>query len=175
MGKLITVIGGAHQGKSYYTKQQLLNPDINCFVFDIQNAYGETSTKEGDLILNLPLDYKEPRARFYGEPSEFIALALKRKNTIIVLEEATAFFEGKTTDYTRRLMIDRYHKGNNIMFQFHSINSVPPRILEMTEIFVLFKTGDDQSNVKRKCAKLLPYFLKLQKMPDRSKLIIKNI
>jgi hypothetical protein len=47
--------------------------------------------------------------------------------------------------------------------------------LEMSDYIVLFKTGDDANTIKRKYGKLLEPFLKLKQMPDRSKLIIKNI
>jgi hypothetical protein len=174
-GKIIAIIGGAHQGKSYFTKQQIQSPTAACFVFDYQNAYGETSTKPGDIVLNLPLGSDLKRCRYYGDPKEFIRLATLRRHTTVVIEEATIFLEGKTESTTRKLMVDRYHRKNNIIFQFHSINSVPPRILEMSDIIVLFKTGDDPNIIKRKYSKLLPYFMELKGMPDRSKKIIQNI
>jgi hypothetical protein len=178
MGKLVLIIGGANQGKSYYTKQQLNeNPKTPCFVYDVQGAYGNTSTKENDIIMSLPLNPKgdESRCRWYGEPTDFLNIATRRRKTNIVIEEATIFFEGKTQKEMRRLMVDRFHHKNNIFIMFHSINAANPRILEMSDYIVLFKTGDDANTIKRKYGKLLEPFLKLKQMPDRSKIIIKNI
>lgn len=182
MGNLTALIAGANQGKSYFAKELLISQNSPCFVYDIQDCYGPTSTKTGDLITNLPLAkdreealVKYPRCRFFGTPDEFIELAQQRRHTTIVIEEATIFLEGKTHPNMRRLMVDRFHHRNNIIIMFHSVNAINPRILEMSDYIVLFKTGDSDAIIRRKCPKIYLDFLKLQKMPDRSKKIIKNI
>lgn len=175
MNDLIIIIAGTNQGKSYFTKQSLQNEKVACFVYDVQNCYGPTSTKEGDIILNLPVGTKEKRCRWFGEPEEFVRLATLRMNTTIVIEESTIFFEGKTAKKTKQMIVDKHHNKNNIIFQFHSISSVPPRIMQLADTIVLFKTGDEEKEVSRKYAKCLPHFLKLKNAPDRSKIIFKNI
>jgi hypothetical protein len=180
-GQLICIIGGANQGKSYFTKELIMDKKIPCFVYDYQDCFGDTSTKKGDLITNLVLinDAKElhecKRARYYGDHNTFISLSHNVRGRNIVIEEATIFLEGKTFLGMRKLMVDRYHHKNNIIIMFHSINAVPPRILEMSNTCVLFKTGDAERIIKNKYAKLLPYFQELQGTPDRSKKIIKMI
>lgn len=175
MNDLILVIGGTNQGKSYYIKECIQSPEVPCFVYDVQNCYGNSSTKEGDLILNLPIGTTDRRCRWFGNKNEFIQLALLRKNTTIVIEEATIFFEGKTEEATRELIVNKHHDRNNIIFMFHSINAVPPRIAEMADKVVLFKTGDQVKNIERKFASYLPYFNSLKNKPDRTKIIFKNI
>lgn len=175
MNDLIIIIGGTNQGKSYYTKQSIKDENLPVFVYDVQDCYGAKSTKVGDLILNLPIDTRSKRCRWYGEADDFMQFALLRKNTTIVVEEATIFFEGRTSKATRKLIVDKHHAKNNIIFMFHSISAVPPRIMQMADTIVLFKTGDEEKEVSRKYAKLLPAFLKLRGMADRSKIIIKNI
>lgn len=174
-GKLVTIIGGAHQGKSYFVKRHIQPENVPAFVYDFQNSYGPTSQKDGDLILNLPFGVKDHRCRFMGTPETFTQHALKRRGTNIIFEEATIFLEGRTATEMRELMVNRYHHKNNIWFIFHSINAVNPRIMEFSDIIVLFKTGDSETIVKRKAPKLLPAFQKLQKMPNRSIAVIKNI
>ena len=174
MAELITIIGGTNQGKSYFAKQIIKNPKIACLVYDVQDGYGPTSKKEGDIILNLPLDWKAKRGRFYGDTHEFLHFANHRENTTIVIEEATIFFEGKTFQAMRKLIVDKWHAKNNIIILFHTINSVPPRILEMTDTVVLFKTADDENTIGRKYRKLLPHMLSLRDKPDRTKLVIDN-
>lgn len=174
MAELITIIGGTNQGKSYFAKQLIKNTKIPCLVYDVQDGYGPSSKKPGDIILDLPLDWKAKRARFFGDTETFLHYANHRENTTILIEEATIFFEGRTYQAMRKLIVDKWHAKNNIIIIFHTINSVPPRILEMTDTIVLFKTGDDENTVKRKYNKLLPYMLDLRKAPDRTKLIIDN-
>jgi hypothetical protein len=74
----------------------------------------------------------------------------------------------------RKLIVDKWHAKNNIIILFHTINSVPPRILEMTDTVVLFKTADDENTIGRKYRKLLPHMLSLRDKPDRTKLVIDN-
>lgn len=174
MNDLILIIGGTNQGKSYFTKQQIMSDKIACFVYDVQNCYGAESTKQGDLVLNLPIGTKQMRCRWYGNREEFLYYAILRKNTTIVVEEATMFFEGKTSEQTRELIINKHHDRNNIIMMFHSISAVPPRIMQLSDIVVLFKTNDEEKEVSRKYAKCLPAFLKLQNMPNRSKIVINN-
>ena len=174
MNDLILIIGGTNQGKSYFAKQSIQDEKIPCFVYDVQNCYGSTSTKEGDLILNLPIGTKEKRCRWFGNKNEFIELAILRKHSVILIEEATIFFEGKTQERTRELIVNKHHDKNTIIFMFHSINAVPPRIAEMADKVVLFKTGDEPKNIERKFARFVPYFLKLKNAPDRTKIIFKN-
>ena len=174
MPELITIIGGTNQGKSYTAKQMVRDPKINLLVYDVQNGYGPTSAKPGDIIMNLPLDWRAKRGRFYGDTAEFLHYANHREKTTILIEEATIFFEGRTYQAMRKLIVDKWHVQNNIIIIFHTINSVPPRILEMTDIVILFKTGDDENTVKSKYRKLLPHMLALRNKPDRTKLIINN-
>ena len=180
-GNLITVIGGANQGKSYWTKEQIKDIKNACFVYDYQDTYGDTSTKEGDIIASLPLirDFNGlksfNRCRFIGNEAEFLSLSHCCRFRNIVIEEATIFFQGQTSGAMRKLMVDRYHHKNNIIIMFHSINAVNPRILEMSNLVVLFKTGDTESIVKRKYDILSEAFLSLQGKPDRTKKIVKII
>ena len=175
MNDLIIIIGGTNQGKSYYAKQMIQDERIPCFVYDVQNCYGDTSTKEGDLILGLPIGTTDKRCRWFGSPNNFLTFAVLRKNTVIMIEEATMFFEGRTSELTRKLIIDKHHYKNTIVFMFHSISAVPPRIMQMADKVVLFKTGDEEKEVSRKYAKCLPHFLKLKGAKDRTKIVFDNI
>ena len=177
MYDLILVIGGTNQGKSYYVKEAIVkNQSLPVFVYDVQNCYGPKSTKPGDIVTNLPIAATgQPRARWYGDSKTFLQYALKKRNTIIVFEEATAFFEGRTSEDMRKVIINKHHHHNTIICMFHSISSVPPRIMQLSYIVILFKTGDEESEVKRKYSKCLDAFIKLRNAPDRSKQTIKNI
>jgi len=165
------VIGAPGTGKTPYVKT--LIDGNNCLVFDVQNEYGERVKYTGQEPVRLSNNVMHPRARYAGDSViEFLALCKRRSNTVCIFEEATAFFEGKTSQLTRRHLISCKHNGNVTAFLFHSINSLPPRIMEMTNYVVLFKTNDEQATVKRKFPRLLPYFEELQKAEKGSKYII---
>jgi hypothetical protein len=161
---LYIVIGAPGEGKTPFCKQMIGGgdsgrPENRCLVFDINNEYGPRTKYPGQVAFNLPVNYKDIRCRYTGDDIEmFLKIAMSKQNTVVVMEEATAFFEGKTSKLTRRLIINRYHTGNVYVFLFHSINSVPPRIMEIANYVVLFKTNDEHDTVYRKYSRLGPSF-----------------
>jgi hypothetical protein len=171
----IIVIGAPGEGKSEVIKQAISgnNSDKACFIFDIQNEYGDRTKYPGQTPIRLSLNIKEPRSRYIANNvEEFIRLCQNKRRTICVFEEATAFFEGKTGKTMRKHLIDRWHTQNVSYLLFHSISSVPPRIMEMSNFVVLFRTNDEEHKVKLKYSKLLPYFLDLQKKPKGTNHVI---
>lgn len=170
--KLYIIIGAPGQGKSEFVKQAIQGR--RCFVFDIQNEYGSRTKYKGQRPLLLSDNPNAERARYTGHDLEqFQQMCLRKRDSILVFEEATMFFEGRTGKTTRQIMISRKHTGNAIMFLFHSINSVPPRIMEISEYVVLFKTNDQEHTVRYKYNNLLYYFLDLRERPDGAHHIIK--
>jgi hypothetical protein len=165
------VIGAPGTGKTPYVRS--LIEGNKCFVFDVQNEYGERTKYPGQTAIRLSNNVTHERSRYTGDSVlEYLALCKRRSNTVCIFEEATAFFEGKTGELTRKHLISCKHNGNVSAFLFHSINSVPPRIMEMTNYVVLFRTNDETHTVKKKFPRLLPYFETLQKEPKGSKFII---
>lgn len=161
---LILVIGMTGQGKSHFTKEYI-KPPRNCFVFDINNEYPDLS-----------IDVNAPRAKqTFIDEKLFIKNCLRKRNTVCVFEEATGFFEGKTSDELRRLIVNKRHTGNVYILLFHSISSVPPRLMQFTNFVVLFKTGDEPYQVEKKFPSLYSYYMKLRTMPHQSKFTIKTI
>jgi hypothetical protein len=170
----ILVIGAPGQGKTPFVRRMIENN--RCFVFDIQNEYGDRTKYPGQEKVNLSNNINAERCRYIGNNvDEFLLLCGKKKDTICVFEEATAFFQGRTEKALRRHLINRYHTGNVSLFLFHSINSVPPRLMEMSNFVVLFKTLDELDNVYRKYNRLAIPFQKLEDSPDGSYEIIKLI
>lgn len=158
---LILVVGSTGQGKSTFVKNTIKGK--NCLVFDVNNEYPE---------LGKPF---EPRGKFVGLPEEFLELCFKRANSYLVFEEATGFLKGAVSKDMQRLIIEKRHKNNNLIFIFHSINRIPPAIFELSNFCVLHKTADNPKIVENKYPALFKAFEKLQKAPKFSKLIIKTI
>jgi hypothetical protein len=170
----ILVIGAPGQGKTPFVRTMIENN--RCFVFDIQNEYGDRTKYKDQKKVLLSNNVNAERARYTGiNMDEFVNLCSKKRDTICVFEEATAFFQGRTKDRTTRHLINRYHTGNVSIFLFHSINSVPPRLMEMANFVVLFKTLDEIDTVYRKYNRLAMAFQDLEESPDGTFKIIKLI
>jgi DNA helicase HerA-like ATPase len=156
-------IGMTGQGKSHFVKNYIAGRA--CFVFDVNNEYQDLNT-----------NVNATRARHIAvDENLFIKQCHAKKNTICVFEEATGFFEGRTSKDLRRLIVNKRHTGNVYIFLFHSISSVPPRLMQFCNYVVLHKTGDEPYQVETKYPTLYPYYLKLRTMPHQSRLIIKTI
>lgn len=171
---VITVIGGAKQGKTPFIKDYC--KDSNILINDIQNEYGEKTKYPGQKPYGLATDNSLPRSRVIDlDVKAFISTCAKKRNTICVFEEATMFFQGMTGSDMRKLIFGKAHSGNVYILVFHSINSVPPRLMEGTDYVILFKTNDEEDTVESKYKRLLPYFKKLQTAKDGSHVKIKMI
>lgn len=168
------IVGAPGEGKSEWAKSFIQGR--RCWVFDIQNEYGPRTKYAGQKPLNLPADWKQSRARFTGSDIEqFCNVALQKKDTIIVCEEATAFFRGKQNKLTARMLINRFHTGNVYLFLFHSINRVPPEVMEMCNYVILYRTLDEHNTVARKYQRLYPYFCQHQEQASQKYFIIKML
>jgi hypothetical protein len=171
---LIVVIGATGQGKTPFVRKYINGK--NCIVFDIQNEYGDKAKYEGQETLNLPTDNNLSRSRYIGtDKDEFISLCNKKRNTICVFEEATIFFQGSTEENMRHIIFSKAHTRNNFLLIFHSINSVPPRIMEAANYVVLYRTNDEIKKVATKYNSLLKSFVKLRNKPDLQPLKIKMV
>jgi hypothetical protein len=171
---VIIVIGSAKQGKTPFIKK--FCEGKNLLVFDVQNEYGKKVKYTGQNPYGLTENNNLKRSRFIEiDKNRFIEACEKKRNTVCVFEEATIFFEGRTDDKMRRLLFSKAHTNNTYILVFHSVNSVPPRIMESCDYIVLFKTNDEQSKIKNKYNRLLPYFNELKNKKDGSKIIIKSM
>lgn len=165
-GDNILIIGMTGQGKSKMTFKLIRNSNP-CLVYDVNNEYG-LHPKNPDWSLNLPTDLRQPRCRYAGDNmnmSDFMGLVRNRKNTNVVFEEATGFFSGNVGKDLIQMAINKRHTGNNYIFLFHSLRSVPPKLLDFANIIILFKTGDDLPTVQKKHSRLVKPFLKVQRLP----------
>ncbi|HEX7904834.1 MAG TPA: hypothetical protein VF487_13240 [Chitinophagaceae bacterium] len=159
----ILSVGMTGQGKSKFVKDYISGK--RCYVFDVQNEYS-------DLAVNPIAD----RGRLITlDEKQFVLHCTGKKNTVCVFEEATGFFEGKLDKTVRRLVLSKRHSGNYFIFCFHSISSIPPRLMQLTNYVVLFKTGDEPYQVEQKFPSLLSHYMQLKKLPNHSSLTIQTI
>ena len=168
MGKMILIIAGTGQGKS--TKVKSLIHNKACLVWDVNGEYGD-----------LPFDANANRCRFFSqEIKDFLEIVPKKHGgTIVVCEEATGFFQGATGKETKKIIVGKRHPvdlgGRNLIFVFHTINAVPPFILDTADTIIIGKTGDDANRVRQKSRKLLSVWQKVMAMPKYTFINFKNI
>jgi DNA helicase HerA-like ATPase len=181
---LILIVGSTGQGKTFYTKKLLEGKKT--LIFDVNNEYGEENeslANKSDYIKFTPnktvtMQSKSipSRARYIdGDIKDFVSLASLCTDRIIVFEDATGFIKGRTSNAMDKLMAKRRHVRQTIILQFHSIDSIPPRIAQLSNILILFKTQDEEKKVKTKYSNFHKEFVMLQKgyvkQPIEKKLI----
>lgn len=159
----ILVVGMTGQGKSQWAKEYI--KDSNQWVFDVQNEYQWLSVNPSEAKAR-QIDMNE---------KTFVDRCKQKKNTICLFEEATCFFEGKLDKDLRRVVVAKRHSKNIYLFLFHSISSIPPRLMQLTNYVILFKTGDEPYQVEQKFPSLLPYFMKVKQLPIYQSINIKMI
>lgn len=171
---VITIIGGAKQGKTPFIKEYIKNS--KCLVFDVQNEYGLKTKYEGQKPFNLGTNNNFPKSRVIDlDLDKFIELCKKKTNTVCVFEESTMFFSGKIEKPMRKLVWSKAHSGNVYLLVFHSINSLPPGLMEATDFIILFKTNDQEKTIEGKYPRLLEPFRELQKGKDGKHIKIKML
>lgn len=169
------IIGAPGRGKTPFVRE-LIGTDRRCFVLDINNEYGARTKYPGQVPVMLSDNVRDPRSRMCNfDVKEFCRLVLMKRDTICVFEEATVFFQGAQSLQTRQILVNRYHTGNRYAFLFHSINAVPPRIMEMCNYVVLFHTLDQDDNVLRKFSSISQAYLAQKAKPEGACTIIKQL
>lgn len=167
-------MGAPGMGKSPFA--QAMIAERKCLVFDINNEYGNRTKYSGQRPINLSTDVRQVRSRFIGDDiTVFTKLVMTKTDTVVIFEESTAFFRGKQKQLTSRMIIGRIHTRNTYVFLFHSINRVPPELMEIADIAVLFKTNDEEKTVIRKYNRLYEPYMALRAKKSGDNIILKMI
>lgn len=156
MSNLILIAGGTGEGKTSYLNKSLLynspnrsnnrvlysltEKSRNQYIFDINNEY----LLPTDEILRTKMRHiQADKKRFVENCSRII-------NCNIVFEDASGFLRGKQTDDIIKLIVRRRHVNNNWIILFHSINRIPPELMEYCNYFILFRTNDSLKDIDLK-------------------------
>lgn len=155
---LFLIIGHTGQGKTTLVKRLIKNR--KAFIFDVNNEYQGFSNR--DTALNIK-GFTERVSLLTGFN--------------IVYEDATGFLRGKQSAEFMRQIVRKRHTRNNFFILFHSINRIPPELMELANFIILFKTNDNAEIVDKKFRneKLLKAFYKVKTNPDFKPVIIKTI
>ena len=141
---VIINVGRRKSGKTFLTRNLLQGlrakgySDFACY--DPNNEY---------------LDYNSlrelPKMKDFNE-----AAAEKYTDTVIVYEEATIFFRHAADEDVLNLCVRSRHRkgskglGNLLIFNFHSLRSVPLYILDHVDYMNIKKTNDNPKNIEVK-------------------------
>jgi hypothetical protein len=121
--KCILVVGKKKTGKTTWVKNALTKLDFDKFIFDPNGHY------EG---------------QFMGDNiDDFLKIAYTKRNSVIVVEEATIFFKSaKKQEQLQSLLVRSRHQNNFVFLCFHSLRSVPTWCLDLCDAMRLSKTND---------------------------------
>ncbi len=163
---LILVIGHTGQGKTTWVNNFI--KDKRHYVFDLNNEY-----------THLPDDSEfKPKMRNVSLDSKrFLEVASGLENFNIVFEDATGFLRGRQSPAIIKQIVKKRHSKNNFLILFHSINRIPPELLEMANYVVLFKTNDNLEAIDNKFHndEINKAFAEVKKLPKFKPVIIQLI
>lgn len=132
------ICGQTGSGKTFYIENELL-PEIilkkyDIFIFDVNNEY---------QIKN--------KYSFVGM-DDFLEKVENIKNSCIVFEEATAFFNnrGAAGQTLINLIVRKRHQNNILVFVFHSLRQIPVYVFDFCNYLILFRTNDREDIVRNK-------------------------
>lgn len=135
--KAIVLIGEQGRGKSTEAKNILDNfshKDLYCY--DINGDYK---------------NYRNNKIKGLPSMEQFLQICDHVKNSVIVFEEATIFFDNKSRSETIvNLLVRNFHTKNVVIFLFHSLRSVPVNIMDFVQFIKIFHTNDRYTLIKNK-------------------------
>lgn len=163
---LFLIVGHTGQGKSTWVNEFI--KDKRQYVFDVNNEYKHLAPdlKYYPFMRNVDLDIKR-----------FLSISERLESTNIVFEDATGFFRGRQSPLLIKQIVKKRHSKNNFLILFHSINRIPPELLEMCNYIVLFKTNDNLETIEQKFhnKQLNLAFEQVKRNPPHTPAIIKMI
>ena len=148
-------------GKTTVIKRYISGKRVFCY--DVNNEYKELNNTQRSRVTPMDTKYKE-----------YFKLCKEKRNTVCVFEDATGFIEGRLDEELRQFLVQKRHTGNVSIFVFHTIPSVPPKLLGLCDIVILFKTNDEPKDVERKYPSLYKYYSDLVNKPQYSYHIIRR-
>jgi DNA helicase HerA-like ATPase len=143
-GKALIIVGMTGSGKSTLVKKYIA-PVARSRLW-LHDVNGEYFPDEPEI----PID-------------DFITVAAKLRESVIVFEEATIFFSNRGSNKIMRdILVRKRHRHNCIILVFHSIRSIPVYIFDLCNYVTLFRTNDTEDLVRTKNPLLLNAFEKVK-------------
>lgn len=158
--KVILVVGNRGTGKTDFLKDltfKMMKVFSKCLIVDTfdSDTWHTLQTWNHPERLNislpkLPLSklkfWKNGLARLFGSNTDEMMSSIQEnsKNSFIIFEDATRYIEGKLSADVKQFVLDSKQKNLDLVFVFHSLADVPPRLIRVADFLVLFKTSDGE-------------------------------
>lgn len=154
MSHLILVIGGTGEGKTTYARSLCVGKKHIAVDYsdDFKGYTRYTAVHAPEKFLENFTPQKE-----------------KIRNTLVVIDEATIWFDVGTKDCNlKNALVRKRHSGNDYVLLFHSLSDVPKYIRKFSDFLVLFKTTDGEADTEKFAAqdKILSALEKLKLYPS---------
>ncbi|MFA5158621.1 MAG: hypothetical protein WC451_05565 [Patescibacteria group bacterium] len=70
-------------------------------------------------------------------------------NALVIVEDATRFVGTKLTDDQKTIVLDSKQKNIDMFWTFHSLMSIPPDLVRISDTLVLGKTNENFTSYLR--------------------------
>lgn len=156
--KASIIVGGRGTGKTTFLKdivrlshlpKKLIVELFHNPVWHTMESYNYPQGKY-EKIPVVPLDenvlkrWKKGTAFTYSNDEEelFRVIESSVRNAFVLFEDATKYMEGRLTREQKRFVVDCKQKNVDVIFVFHSLGAVPPKLIALCDSITLFKTND---------------------------------
>lgn len=187
--KVILIVGNRGTGKTDYVKNLILSQMqtfpkqlvVDTFDSDVWHNLQTWNNPQG-FNIEVPVIQGKDLGRWRKGIARMFSAEIKpmlaqiqegAKNTFLVFEDATKYVGSRLTDDMRKFVLDSKQKNLDIVFIFHSLASIPPELVRVSDILVLFKTGEgDVSKTKYPWAQIPKMMELLRKSVDKYKNLV---
>lgn len=129
------VVGFSGCGKTTFTKSLL----------------DKAPKEQPKLIYDINREYTDYYPAKFIDYEIFLKNAALQKQTYMIFEEATIFFDSANrTKEMKDLLVRARHTENYIQLNFHSFSSIPKYIKNLIDYITIFNTGDSEKDVIEK-------------------------
>jgi DNA helicase HerA-like ATPase len=175
--KSVAIVGMTGTGKNYNLDVMFLRkmPSKKKYIADVSREYNIPFYGIDNFMEKLV----QQKITVMPDKTKRIELITKVKDSLIVIDEATLFFDSHKNKELEHLLVSKRHDNNFIILLFHSLSDFPPTIKRKIDYIVLLKTADDEPAIIKKFGRdtiVHKCFLELQESPNlHDKRIIKLI
>lgn len=156
--KVILIVGNRGTGKTDFVKNLIHDMSENfpkCLIVDTFDSDVWKNLKTWNHpervnfnVPDLPIEkfkrWKTGIAKMYSSDTSMMMEHISKyaKNTFITFEDATKYIGSRLEKETRNFVLDSKQKNLDLVFIFHSLASIPPELVRVSDILILFKTNE---------------------------------
>jgi len=182
--KVILIVGNRATGKTDFSKNLLFKMSnhfpkslvVDTFDSDVWSNLKTWNNPQNMNINvnNIPIqkfkNWKSGIGKMFSSDTSKIMTQISKyaMNTFIIFEDATKYIGSRLQDDMRRFVLDSKQKNLDLVFIFHSLASVPPELVRVSDILILFKTSEGKiSPSKYPWARIPEMMNELRKDPNQ--------